>query len=92
MNKEQIIVGFKQLGLDRNLSIDNLSLKFVNSGVSIETELNPYTWETTFTATLKETTEAGESVKATLTTLREKLQIQLGTLDGMLAKYDEVKE
>lgn len=89
MNKEQIIVGFKQLGLDRNLSLEDFSLKFVSSGLSIETEVNPYTWDTTFAATLKEKTVARESVKETLTVLRDGLQTQLDTLDSMLARYEE---
>jgi len=92
VNKKLIIAGFKQLGLDHDLSLDKLSLKFVTSRLIFETDLNPYTWETTFTATLKETTVAGESVKATLATIRDGLQTQLDTLDEMLAKYDEVKE
>jgi len=70
----------------------NQRMTFTCSGLRIDVELNTDTWDTRFTATMEEGTIGGESVKETLTVLRDGLQTQLDTLDGMLARYDEVKE
>ncbi len=92
MNQKLIREELEWLGMHSKTWSHNQCMTFSGLGPNIIVKFVVGTWDITFTATIEETTEAGESVKATLTTLRDGLQAQLDTLDGMLARYDEVKE
>ena len=93
MNQKHIRDELEWLGMHSKTWSHNQCMTFSGRpGPHIIVKFVVGTWDITFTATIEETTVAGESVKATLTTLRDGLQKQLEELNAMLARYDEVKE